>query len=437
LDNKSNYDHELKKLVNELAIVKDQLKDLKKKYQQEELSHSETKDKLIAMKKENDEIKKFINNKLSSQISLNNSSRSNTLKSNDNIKEEEKNSSMNMTDEKIKHIDNNNNNNNTEEKKELTDDKNNHSFNYKLSNIRNSSMKPNKNNQSNNQKLLSLNKSQPKLKNNTKVNYKESEYDKLFTTEELSKLEKVVSKEDLDRFIKKYDTLLHSKLSLESKSKVELKKYSLIGSENNEKLEYFTLQLKESEQKAKIYSYQINEYKNEVKILLRKHNEMSQALEVNKHNLQEKEQENKILVGQLQQLRKLTKHNALAPLDYDVSKKVELIKNEELNSSLISNNNDLSMSKNLSDTKDLKLIDLNTIGLEFDIFTYCEKVGRKVALRQVALSCFSYKGINSMLKESYFDNYIEEVRAGYSSQFSYYHNVSSFLNNFFKGFACM
>jgi len=77
--------------------------------------------------------------------------------------------------------------------------------------------------------------------------------------------------------------------------------------------------------------------------------------------------------------------------------------------------------------EEIKLIDISEFGVTFDVFSYADKVGRVNLLRQVFLSAFNYKDIISMFKTSYLDDYIEELRIGYTSEEgAFYHNVRIF-----------
>jgi DNA-binding FrmR family transcriptional regulator len=99
--------------------------------------------------------------------------------------------------------------------------------------------------------------------------------------------------------------------------------------DQQERLEYLNVQLKESEQKSKISSFQLNEYKNEQKVYQRKINEMQGQFDSVYKLLKEREQENKILLSQLNSLRKIVKHNAVPPMDNEIVKHLEKIKNED------------------------------------------------------------------------------------------------------------
>lgn len=71
------------------------------------------------------------------------------------------------------------------------------------------------------------------------------------------------------------------------------------------------------------------------------------------------------------------------------------------------------------------LINIEEFGVEFDVFSYAEKVGRLNMLKQVSISAFAYKGLMQLLKTEYLENYLEEIRQGYTSEeHAYYHNVS-------------
>ena len=90
--------------------------------------------------------------------------------------------------------------------------------------------------------------------------------DVLFSKEELISLEKILSQEDIERFSKKYDTLLKSKQSIEKQNKLELKKISYVGLESGERLEFLNQRLNENDQKVKLLVHQLNDQKNENRI---------------------------------------------------------------------------------------------------------------------------------------------------------------------------
>jgi len=70
-------------------------------------------------------------------------------------------------------------------------------------------------------------------------------------------------------------------------------------------------------------------------------------------------------------------------------------------------------------------LDPKRFGVRFDVFSYADEVGRIFMLKQVFQAAFSYKNIYNMLKTTYAENYIEELRIGYTKEPSaYYHNVS-------------
>lgn len=351
-DNINAFDNEKKQLSNDIMHAKEQIKELKKKLLKEELCHSETKDKLITIKRENDELKRFLNK---------------------------------TTEEKDKDKDNNSN----KDKRSPSQSKTKHI-----------KTNPQVLQHTNTKKSLSIRDS---------INNKE--LDHLFTPEELIQLEKNISKEDLDRYSRKYDALLHSKNSLESKHNLLNRKTTLEKAEFEEKLEYITIQLKESDQKSKILSYQVNEYKSEAKSNLKRLQEALSSIEIMKASSLEKEQENRLLVSQLQQLRKLTKHNALTPIDSEITKKVERIREEEQLTPVPFSDN---------------LIDIVKLGLEFDVFTLAEE-GRDKAWRVLVFSVFTHGGVLSILKQPSFDCFIEEIRQGYINTSCHYHNVSYFI----------
>ena len=137
---------------------------------------------------------------------------------------------------------------------------------------------------------------------------------KIFNDEEKSILEKKITKEEVDRFEKRFIALEHAKISNDNKAKLDIKGYLKIIQENTEQLDYLNLQFKESEQKNKILQHQINEAKLETRLTTKKGNEFTQNIEYLSKMLKEKEQENKILLHKFNAIKRLTKHNTLAPL---------------------------------------------------------------------------------------------------------------------------
>jgi len=84
----------------------------------------------------------------------------------------------------------------------------------------------------------------------------------------------------------------------------------------------------------------------------------------------------------------------------------------------------------------LEPLDIKTFGVNFDVFSYGEKIGRKNLVKQIALSAFTYKDIHFLLNSNKLIDNLEEVRLGYSSEpNAFYHNVSflRFFNIFIKG----
>ena len=72
-----------------------------------------------------------------------------------------------------------------------------------------------------------------------------------------------------------------------------------------------------------------------------------------------------------------------------------------------------------------KPIDLSLFGVDFDVFAYAEKVGREHLMSHIFKSIMIYKDCISLLKTSYIDSFIEELRKGYTyEKGAFYHNVS-------------
>lgn len=72
----------------------------------------------------------------------------------------------------------------------------------------------------------------------------------------------------------------------------------------------------------------------------------------------------------------------------------------------------------------LNLIKINDFGVNFDVFSYSEKVGRKNMFINIAVISFSYKEVNKLLKTTYLNDYLLKLWEGYTSQAdAFYHNV--------------
>ena len=137
---------------------------------------------------------------------------------------------------------------------------------------------------------------------------------KIFNDEEKHYLEKRISKEEVEKYEKRFIALEHNKNSIENKAKLDIKGYVRQIQEYQEKIDYLNILFKESEQKNKILQHQVNESKLESRTSSRKTAENNQNIEYLSKLLKEKEQENKILLHKFNAMKRLTKHNALAPL---------------------------------------------------------------------------------------------------------------------------
>jgi hypothetical protein len=70
-----------------------------------------------------------------------------------------------------------------------------------------------------------------------------------------------------------------------------------------------------------------------------------------------------------------------------------------------------------------KPIDISSFGVNFDVFEYAQRVGRENLMSNIFKSVLSYKECSNLLKSSYVDNFIEELRKGYTSEKdAFYHN---------------
>lgn len=81
-----------------------------------------------------------------------------------------------------------------------------------------------------------------------------------------------------------------------------------------------------------------------------------------------------------------------------------------------------------SDNSHLHNLKFQDLGPEFDLFLYSEKVGRERVLFNVAKPIFTYSDINKFLKLSKFQDYINEIRIGYTmNPNSIYHSVKNII----------
>ena len=137
---------------------------------------------------------------------------------------------------------------------------------------------------------------------------------KIFNDDEKAILEKIISKEEVEKYEKRFIALEHAKNSIENKAKLDVKSLKKKLMDNEQQLEYINLLFKETDQKNKILQHQLNESKVESKSNNRKSLENTQNIEHLSKLLKERDQENKILLHKLNTLKKLSKHNALVPL---------------------------------------------------------------------------------------------------------------------------
>ena len=346
LDNKKEYENEKKNLKEEIKKQKEFVKDLQQKIREEEIKHTKTKDLFINLKRQTD----FINRQF-------------------------KNNQISENQEDVTKIHNLNHDENVNE---ILSDLNKNNLNSSLKN-NNSDINLKKISILNEPKILStkkknLEKAQSreaslnnKLIKRNKLNEETQGKEGLFTSEEKNKLNKLLSSEEIEKFEKKYEVLEQSKQSLENKLKSENKLIQKKFLEKEDQLEYLNLQYKETDQKNKIFQFQINEYKNEQKVFHRKINEMQNSQKNAISLIKEKEQENKILVTQMNNLRKLVKHNAIPALDSEVLKHLEKIKNsndenfddEDIKDTNFKDMDKISNLETLSGKNKIKSIKLN------------------------------------------------------------------------------
>lgn len=96
-----------------------------------------------------------------------------------------------------------------------------------------------------------------------------------------------------------------------------------------------------------------------------------------------------------------------------------------------------STSLSVISDENIRLVKLEEIGTEFDVFSFADEVGRENMMYSICFSVFNYNGIFDLVKSTCFAGYIEELRKGYTlNKDAVYHNVSIIFNNQL-GFPCM
>lgn len=71
-----------------------------------------------------------------------------------------------------------------------------------------------------------------------------------------------------------------------------------------------------------------------------------------------------------------------------------------------------------------KAVYISSFGVRFDVFSTADEIGRHNMFHSIANASFGYKEVYKILKTSYLDDFIEELRKGYTSEAdAFYHNV--------------
>lgn len=86
-------------------------------------------------------------------------------------------------------------------------------------------------------------------------------------------------------------------------------------------------------------------------------------------------------------------------------------------------------SPSLISSSKLQNIKFDEFGPNFDIFNYSDMIGREKVLLTITKQIFSYKDLNKFIKNSIIDDFLAEIRLGYTlNQSAIYHNVYIYLN---------
>lgn len=330
IETKKEFENEKKNLKDEIKKQKEIVRDLQFKLKEEESKHTKTKDNLINLKRQVEASNRsLLINKVNPGSTNNNNNNSPSLEAekikvlnhDENISEAI--AAQSIQESRI-----------VKARENISAERKNNNINNKILGLKNKIMDKSKIRDS------SLN---PKMHLKKRLDLENNYKEKLFNSEERLTLESVFSNEEIEKFEKKYDFLEHAKQANENKLKLENKNLQKKFIEKEEQFEYLSLQFKESEQKNKILQFQVNEYKNEQKVLQRKINDLQTNLKNLYTIIRENYQENKLLTNQLTNLRKLVKHNAVPPMDSDVVKHLEKIKNSNLDEEelLVDNTNNI------------------------------------------------------------------------------------------------
>lgn len=78
-----------------------------------------------------------------------------------------------------------------------------------------------------------------------------------------------------------------------------------------------------------------------------------------------------------------------------------------------------------------KAVQISSFGVKFDVFSIADEIGKHNMFHSVANASFGYKDVYKILKTSYLDDFIEEIRKGYTSESeAFYHNVIILIISF-------
>ena len=125
----------------------------------------------------------------------------------------------------------------------------------------------------------------------------------LFNQNEKKILLNVLPEKEIEKFEKRYDALDNAKNNLKRKFALETKSLDKENKDLEKRYEFSVSQLKENERKNKLLLVQVNEQKNEVFALRKKLQDSIKYLNDSKLRIQEKDEENRNLVKQLEELR--------------------------------------------------------------------------------------------------------------------------------------
>jgi hypothetical protein len=332
-DNTKSYDDELKSFKEEIYQLKLKNKEILAKITEEQNKHTKTKAQLDSIKIEVDTLKNNCD-KLKQDVS--NATKANTNNVTLNTNKLNTNSQLNSIGYKPFF-------NQYDPYTEVVISKKNKILKKKKEKLEEAFNKEQISSQRGQVQLSYLSKSL--LMTSTNLNSSnEIEINKLFQPKEKIILERLLTKEEIDLFEDKYESVEKSRIETEKRYRITMKELLNKVGVLNETMKFTELEFKETEQKSKIYGYQINEYKSEQRIQQDKIEDLQRKIDILNHSLKDKNNQNQILIAQINQLQKLNQ--------YQLERQKILQRKKEKSEESIEENKTLNKTEKSNDEQD-------------------------------------------------------------------------------------